>query len=51
VVIHFDDYFGFPDWRTGGFKALKEMSEKRRWRLAYLSYGTKEVAVLAETQG
>jgi hypothetical protein len=51
LVIHFDDYFGFPDWRTGGFKALKEMSEKRRWRLAYLSYGTKEVAVLAETQG
>jgi hypothetical protein len=48
LVIHFDDYFGFPNWRTGGFKALKEMSEKRRWRLTYLSYGTKEVAVLAE---
>jgi len=48
LVIHFDDYFGFPDWRTGGFKALKEISEKRRWRLTYLSYGTKEVAVLAE---
>ena len=50
LVIHFDDYFGFPDWRTGGFKALKEISEKRRWRLTYLSYGTKEVAVLAEMQ-
>jgi hypothetical protein len=49
LVIHFDDYFGFPNWRTGGFKALKEMSEKRRWRLTYLSYGTKEAAVLAET--
>jgi hypothetical protein len=48
LVIHFDDYFGFPNWRTGGFKALKEMSEKRRWRLTYLSYGTKEAAVLAE---
>jgi hypothetical protein len=48
LVIHFDDYFGFPDWRTGGFKALQEISEKRRWRLTYLSYGTKEVAVLAE---
>jgi hypothetical protein len=48
LVFHFDDYFGFPNWRTGGFKALQEISEKRRWRLTYLSYGTKEAAVLAE---
>jgi Macrocin-O-methyltransferase (TylF) len=48
LVLHFDDYFGFPDWRTGGFKALQEISEERRWRLTYLSYGTKEVSVLAE---
>lgn len=50
LVIHFDDFFGFPDWRNGGFKALQEISEKRRWRLTYLSYGTKEVAVLAEAR-
>ena len=50
LVLHFDDYFGFPDWRTGGFKALQETSEKHRWRLTYMSYGTKEVAVLAEAQ-
>src|SRR5271169_5709655 len=31
LVLHFDDYFGFPDWRTAGFKALRAMSEKRRW--------------------
>jgi hypothetical protein len=49
VVFHFDDYFGFPNWRTAGFKALKEIAEKRRWRLTYLSYGTKETAVLAAT--
>jgi hypothetical protein len=48
LVIHFDDYFGFPDWRNGGFKALQEIAAKRRWRLSYLSYGTKEAAVLAE---
>ena len=48
LVLHFDDYFGFPDWRTAGFKALREIAENRRWRLTYLSYGTKEVAVLAE---
>ena len=48
LVFHFDDFFGFPDWRTGGFKALQEISEKRRWRLTYLSYGTKEAAFLAE---
>jgi hypothetical protein len=51
LVIHFDDYFGFPNWRNGGFKALKEISESRQWRLTYLSYGTKEVAVLAEKAG
>jgi hypothetical protein len=50
LVFHFDDYFGFPGWRSGGFKALQEISEKRRWRLTCLSYGTKEVSVLAETQ-
>ena len=49
IVLHFDDYFGFPHWRTAGFKALQEIAEKRRWRLTYLAYGTKEVAVLAET--
>jgi hypothetical protein len=49
LVIHFDDYFGFPHWRNAGFKALQEIAEKRRWRLTYLSYGTKEAAVLAET--
>jgi len=48
LVLHFDDYFGFPNWRFAGFKALREISEKRQWRLTYLSYGTKEVAVLAE---
>ena len=48
LVIHFDDYFGFPDWRSAGFKALQEISEQRGWHLTYLSYGTKEVAVLAE---
>ena len=48
LILHFDDYFGFPDWREGGFKALKQISEQNRWQLTYLAYGTKEVAVLAE---
>src|SRR5260370_3491355 len=47
LVLHFDDYFGFPDWRAGGFKALQEISEQRRWRLAYLSYGPQEAAGVA----
>lgn len=51
LVLHFDDYFGFPNWRSGGFKALKEISASRQWRLTFLSYGTKEVAVLAEKSG
>jgi hypothetical protein len=51
LVLHFDDYFGFPNWRSGGFKALQEISESGQWRLTYLSYGTKEVAMLAEKAG
>jgi hypothetical protein len=47
-ILHFDDYFGFPNWRAGGFKAMQEMSERLRARVTYLSYGTKEVAVLVE---
>jgi hypothetical protein len=50
LVLHFDDYFGFPDWRTGGFKALQEAAQQHGWRLTYLSYGTKEAAVLAEIE-
>jgi hypothetical protein len=48
IIMHFDDYFGFPNWRNGGFKALKEYSERLGWRLTYLSYGTKEVSVAVE---
>ncbi len=51
LVIHFDDYFGFPNWRAGGHKALQEISTKLGWRLSYLAYGTKEVALLAELSG
>jgi hypothetical protein len=47
VILHFDDYFGFPNWKNAGFKALNETAERLQWQLTFLSYGTKEVAVLA----
>lgn len=47
IVFHFDDFFGFPNWREAGFKALHEMADRQAWQLTYLSYGTKEAAVLA----
>lgn len=47
VIIHFDDYFGFPNWRNDAHRALKEIAQKHGWRTTYLSYGTKEVAVIA----
>jgi len=46
LIIHFDDYFGFPNWRVGGFKAMQEWTERLGLRVTYLSYGTKEAAVL-----
>lgn len=48
VIFYFDDYFGFPNWRTAAHKALEEFSQKLGWHLTYLSYGTKEVAVVAK---
>jgi hypothetical protein len=48
LIFHFDDYFGFPNWRNAGYKALNEISQERGWHLTYLSYSTKEVAILAE---
>jgi Methyltransferase domain len=48
LIFHFDDYFGFPNWRSAGYKALNEISQEQGWCLTYLSYGTKEVAILAE---
>ena len=48
VMLHFDDYFGFPNWKNCGHKALHEVAARQNWKLTYLCYGTKEVGVLAE---
>lgn len=50
LIFHFDDYFGFPNWRNGGYKALQEISQTLKWNLTYLAYGTKEVAIFAEKE-
>jgi hypothetical protein len=48
LIFHFDDYFGFPNWRNAAYKALMECSQKHKWHLTHLSYGTKEVAIMVE---
>jgi hypothetical protein len=48
VILHFDDYFGHPNWKNAGHKALQEIAAQKDWKLTYLCYGTKEVGVFAE---
>lgn len=50
LILHFDDFFGFPNWRGAGFKALEEIAKERHWRVTYLSYGAKEVAMYIEVE-
>jgi hypothetical protein len=48
LFMHFDDYFGLPNWRNGGHRALTEVSARNNWKITYLCYGTKEVGVYVE---
>ncbi len=48
MVLHFDDYFGQPNWRNAGHKALLEVAARERWEVRYLCYGTKEVGVFVQ---
>jgi len=47
LIFHFDDYFGFLNWQSAGYKALSDIAEREGWKLEYISYGAKEVAFQA----
>jgi predicted O-methyltransferase YrrM len=46
TVLLFDDYFNFPYWEDDGHAVLERVSRERQWRLRYLGYGYKELAVM-----
>ena len=41
TVIVFDEYFGYPGWREGEFKAFQEFIGRERLGFKYLSYNRK----------
>lgn len=45
TVIVFDDYFNYPNWQEGEFKAFHELLKKSRLRYEYLGYAITQVAV------
>jgi len=41
TVIVFDEYFGYPGWREGEFKAFQEFVEREGLKFEYLNYNRK----------
>jgi hypothetical protein len=41
----FDEYFNYPDWQNGEFKAFKEFIESRQADVEYLGYSDQQVSV------
>jgi hypothetical protein len=45
TVIAFDEYFNYPGWQEGEFKAFKELVSERNIRYEYLTYNKKHEQV------
>lgn len=45
TVIVFDEYFNYPNWQNGEFKAWREFVERTRVTYEYLAYARQQVAV------
>jgi hypothetical protein len=45
TVIIFDEYFGFPNWRNGEFRAWREYVDRTGIRYEYLAFAPEQAAV------
>jgi predicted O-methyltransferase YrrM len=45
TIIVFDDYFGYPNWKSHGFKAFQEFADKSGAAYTYLAYAHRQAAV------
>jgi len=45
TVIVFDEYFGYPGWRVGEWKAWQEFVGERGVRYEYVGFSVNQVAV------
>lgn len=48
TVLQFDEFFGYPGWRQGEYKAFMEFTGSRHLRWTYLGYSAEQVAVRFE---
>lgn len=46
TVIQFDEFFNYPGWRNGEFKAFSELVERHGLKFSYLGYADQQVAVI-----
>jgi macrocin-O-methyltransferase TylF-like protien len=46
TVIQFDEFFNYPGWRNGEFKAFSELVERRGLKFSHLGYADQQVAVI-----
>ncbi len=46
TVIQFDEFFNYPGWRNGEFKAFNELVAKRNLHYSFLGYSDQQAAVL-----
>jgi hypothetical protein len=45
TVIVFDEYFAYPNWENGEFKAWKEFTEANKIQYRYLAFSTGQSSV------
>lgn len=45
LVIIFDEYLGYPGWKNGEFKALKEIREEIGFEYEYLAFSTNQASI------
>lgn len=46
TVIQFDEFFNYPGWRNGEFKAYNEFVERHNLKFSYVGYSEQQVAVI-----
>lgn len=46
VVIVFDEYYGYPNWQNGEYKAWQEAIENHNLSYKYIAFATNQVAIV-----
>ena len=45
-VLVFDEYYGYPNWENGEFRAWQEVCKKSKSKYDYLAFANMQVAVV-----